>query len=123
MNKTGIVLLAVVALTGPGLAADRGQPRDSPTEAPARPPPAAADVRAEVFAWLDAREVDESTRAEAEALWSSETGDPAGSDLLWRLARTFALVDENARELVEVCSRPLGEPVPRQISAEASPSP
>ena len=108
MRRTPIALLAVVVLTGAGASAVCSQPRDASAEAARQP----GDVKAKVFAWLDERGVDESTRAEAEALWSDKPADSIDTDLLWRLARTFALADENARELVVLCSKPPTELLP-----------
>jgi len=112
VNKTGITLLAIVVLTGPGAGAVGSQAPDKLTAALSRQPSSAANVTAEVFAWLDQRGVNERVRAEAEALWSDRPPYPAETDLLWRLARTFALADENARELVRLCSGPRRQLVP-----------
>jgi hypothetical protein len=69
-------------------------------------PPQAQDVRAQVFAWLDAKQVDASTRAKAESLWSDLPSPASEDELLVRLARTFALLDANAAKLVALCSAP-----------------
>jgi hypothetical protein len=80
---------------------------------PGRPaawqPPKAQDVRAEAFAWLGAKRVDPSTRAEAEAIWANLPAQASEDDLLVRLARTFALIDANAAKLVTLCSQPRGQ--------------
>jgi hypothetical protein len=68
-----------------------------------------AQVRAEVFAWLDERGADEATRAKAAERWPADGPPATGADLLDRLAATIALVDEDARKLVDLCSRPRTE--------------
>jgi len=73
-------------------------------------PAAAAEVRAKVFAWLDERQADEATRAKAAELWPADSSELGGVELLMRLAQTFALVDENARKLVDLCSNPGASP-------------
>jgi hypothetical protein len=100
--------------------------------------PQAQDVKRQVFAWLDDRDVDEATRAKAEALWSApwstqsraagapsqraiapgsappapDSREPAGTELLMRVVRTFALADERARTLVELTSKPRRDVTP-----------
>ncbi len=74
-------------------------------------PPLAAEVRDRALAWLDERQVDEATRREVEKIW--ELGDgPSGPALLVAVTATFAMGDQRARKLVEVCSRPRIELVP-----------
>lgn len=69
--------------------------------------PNVAKVRAEVFAWLDAKKVDAATRAKADQIWAVPAAEQlTGTDLLVRAAATFALADANARKLVDLCSRP-----------------
>lgn len=72
--------------------------------------PPLAEVRAELFTWLDQRQPDEATRAAVQALWPTVETGLAGPELLARLSRSFALVDANARQLVELCSKPKSEP-------------
>jgi hypothetical protein len=74
----------------------------NPTWTPAAP----EDVRAQAFAWLDGQKPDEATRAKADLIWSAESGTVTGTELLARLAVTFALVDERARDLIALCSKP-----------------
>jgi hypothetical protein len=68
--------------------------------------PGAQDVRAQVFAWLDAKKVDAATRTKAEAVWSDLPSAISEDELLVRLARTFALLDPNAAKLLALCSQP-----------------
>jgi hypothetical protein len=73
---------------------------------------ATEEVREAVFAWLDEREVDDGARASAEQLWPPDEDALTGSELLERLAQSFALADENALRLVGLCSRPRTDLVP-----------
>jgi hypothetical protein len=91
-------------------AGGRGQPPDAFKKAPAWQPSAVADVKAQVFAWLAARKPDQGVRAAVEKLWTEVPDDPAGADLLARTAATFALVDRNAAQLAELCSKPKDKP-------------
>lgn len=75
-------------------------------------PASVAEIKAEVFAWLDAQQPDESVQAQAVQLWQSVDEEWTGRRLLDRLAETFALVDANARELVDLCGRLAEDPVP-----------
>lgn len=88
---------------------------------PAWRAPAAAEVEAQLQAWLDQRKADATTRAKALELWKSPPQDPP--ELLDRLVRTFALADENVRQLVEFCSKPRGfavPPVPPWLTSDGS---
>ena len=66
----------------------------------------AQDVRAQVFAWVEAKKVDPATRAKAEAIWSDLPATASEDELLVRLARTFALLDSSAAKLLAMCSEP-----------------
>ena len=109
-NRVVLFGAVAVALLGAGVA--RGGPSDALAKTPGWQQPGIEVVRAQVVAWLDERKVDEATRAEATALWSAESGEATGSELLARLAQTFALADDDARKLVELCSKPREQPVP-----------
>lgn len=99
------VLLATACLTvgAPVLA----QPSESvaPSAASWRTPKA-AQVKAEAFAWLNAKRPDASVLAKADAIWSSLPSHASEDDLLIRLARTFSLADSNAANLTKLCSEP-----------------
>lgn len=69
-------------------------------------PRQAKDVKAETFALLDARKLDAAIRAEATAIWSNLPKAASEDDLLFRLAKTFALVDPNANKLLAMCTGP-----------------
>ncbi len=77
-------------------------------------PPEAAKVKADVFAWLDAKKIDAATHTKAETLWSSVPAPVGEEELLLRVAQSFALADANAAKLVALCS----EPRPRLPLAE-----
>ena len=68
--------------------------------------PAAADVRQQVLAWLEASGADESTRASADALWQTATMEENAEFLLDLTCATLALADPRAKELVDYCSQP-----------------
>ncbi len=74
---------------------------------------AAGNVRRDVFAWLETRTPDASTRAKAEAIWSDASRNASENALLDRAARTFALADANAAALVALCSQPYHGPTPQ----------
>jgi len=107
-----VVRFAAATMVLLGTVAARGEPSDALAKAATWQPPAVEDVHARVFAWLDERGADEPTRAKANELWSAVPDNPTGSEMLARLAQTFALADANARKLVELCSQPRAELVP-----------
>lgn len=76
-------------------------------------PPAAEAVKAEIDRWLESSDADETTRARVDLLWSEELSAAFSEERLDRLAATLALVDAEARALVECCAaaqRPLTLP-------------
>ena len=101
-------------LTSPRTGAGSGDPRTAQHAQPPEPaaetvpwqPADPAEVRARVFAWLDERGVDEATRAKAAEHWPADSVPSESTGLLARLVRTIALVDEDARKLVDLCSKP-----------------
>lgn len=68
--------------------------------------PKAGDVKAQAFAWLDAKKVDASVRGKAEAVWAELPEQPSEDELLVRLAKVFSVIDQNAAKLLEQCSQP-----------------
>ncbi len=68
--------------------------------------PVAAEVRQQVFAWLEASGADAPTRASAEALWQTATMEENAEYLLDLTCATLALADPRAKELVDYCSQP-----------------
>ncbi len=101
----GLVGLAAAGAETPGTPAEAGAPGGA-TGTPEWKAPAPEKVKATALTWLDAQQADEATRTKAEALWAQLDEQPAEVDLLGCLAQTFALVDENARRLVALCSGP-----------------
>ncbi|HEY2837616.1 MAG TPA: hypothetical protein VGJ26_00595 [Pirellulales bacterium] len=71
--------------------------------------PPADEVKKQAFTWLETRQADEATRAAAEAIWQKGAGPLATAAPLDRLAATFALVEPQAKALVDVCSHPRGK--------------
>ncbi len=69
-------------------------------------PAQTGDVRAQVFAWLEAKKVDASTRAKAEAMWRDAERPISEDELLDRVVQTFALADSDAARLVAMCLQP-----------------
>jgi len=65
-----------------------------------------ANVRSQVWAWLDSLELDPSVQARARALWPEADEDLTGGKLMDRIAAIASTVDENARQLVELCAEP-----------------
>ncbi len=67
--------------------------------------PTAADVRAQVFQWLDKRQPSAEIRTHIEKLWpAEEPSAPENGPLLERVGKTIALVEPSAKELVELCA-------------------
>jgi hypothetical protein len=94
-----------IAVTALMVASAAARASESLSQPAAWEPPSAEAVRASVFEWLEERQADEATRAKASELWPAEGVAPKDADLLTRLARTIALVDEDARKLVDLCSK------------------
>ena len=109
-NLIGMLLVAVLAgrLAAPGL----GQPPDDLAKVPAWKPPGVQQIRTQLRAWLDERGADDAARTNVAKLWPEELQEATSDDLLDRLARSFALVDPEARQLVDLSDRPLDRAVP-----------
>jgi hypothetical protein len=106
-----LLLGAATALVGPSLVAARAQPPDALAQPAVWQPADAEQVREQAWVWLEERQIDEATRAKAAELWPADAPPSSGVDLLSRLAQTFALVDEDARKLVDLCSKPRSDVV------------
>jgi hypothetical protein len=65
-----------------------------------------SDVKAQVAAWLAGSTSDAALRARALTVVGGISDQATGSELLDRLAETFAIVDPKVAELVEICSHP-----------------
>ncbi len=94
------LVLTILALVAAGAAS-----ADQDLEQKARwSVPDAAQVKAQVDAYLRTRQLDEPTRAQIAALWAPEAiGDRAPEALLDQVATTLALVDDAARQVVDFC--------------------
>jgi hypothetical protein len=67
--------------------------------------PKADEVKAQVFAWLDAKHADPALHAKVEAIWSDLSNRVGDDDFLARVAATFAACDSRAARLVDLCSQ------------------
>lgn len=108
MNLWRAPLLAALwmlaAWLPPGLAA-AAAPADPLAPLPTLKPPSLEELRRQVQAWLDDRQASDAQRAKVAALWPDHLS-PRGSELLDRLAETFAAADDRARALVDALSKP-----------------
>jgi hypothetical protein len=83
----------------------------SSLEASWRPADAAA-LRAETFAFLASRKASAEALAEAEKIWPADDA-PSGGELLDRVVRVAALVDERAKNTIVYCGERFDrQPVP-----------
>lgn len=88
--------------------------------------PDAQAVRARAVDWLLGQKLPDAERKKGEAIWADLPENVTGTDLLARVAMTFAAADRRAAALVEICSQPRGGgPLPAQVwllkdTAEAS---
>lgn len=108
-KRKHLIVLLAVALSAPwliGAAPAEAQSDTMLKSAPAWQSPQPAQVKAEALAWLDSQKPDASVRAKAEAIWSGLPTAASEDDLLVRLARTFALADPKAANLLKLCSEP-----------------
>jgi len=115
-----VALLSAFALLTSAPYATAAEP-DLLEAAPTIQAPAADDVKSQAYAWLESRQADEAARAAAEIVWQKEAGPHATSAPLDRLAATFAIVDPQAKALVELCAnaRPKGVVAPQEWLAAA----
>lgn len=107
-----IMLVAVLALASPAVAAIPQPTAEALLKKPSWQRPEVKAVKAQAVAWLQQQKADAPTMSKAEEVWTTEAYGLPGDELLVRLARTFALVDDNARALVELCSGPRPQPAP-----------
>ena len=113
-NGWNVLLAAFAVAFGLG-ASGSSQAPDTLSKAPAWQNPGVEAVRTQVLAWLDQRKPDDATRNKAAAIWPASASGLTGTEVLVRVAQSFALADENARRLVELCSKPRSQPVlPKQ---------
>ena len=107
--RFAIVTFGIVVLAAPfDMAAARGADAadDEFAKQPTWSVPTAADIRGDVFKWLDDRKIDADARKQAEALWPTDGAKPTGADLLERVVKTIALGGPQARELIDLCAKP-----------------
>jgi hypothetical protein len=95
--------LAVVLST---LAPAWAQSPDSAVQPAAWQRPRPQQVKAQVTAWLDAKKVEPAARAKVDAIWADVPAQASEDELLGRLARTYAALDDRAARLVTLCSGP-----------------
>lgn len=107
-------LLAVTAAATPVFAVIPEPKAESLLKQSAWQRPEVRAVKAQAFAWLEQHKADAQTQVKAEAVWSGKAEGLPGDESLIRLARTFALVDDDARKLVELCSGPRPQSPPPQ---------
>jgi len=72
--------------------------------------PKVGEVKAQVFAWIEAKRGDAAARAKAEAIWAGAGNRAGEDDLLARLAATFAAFEPRAARLVDLCMQPRRSP-------------
>jgi hypothetical protein len=75
-------------------------------KAPTWHPPQVVEVKAQAAAWLQQNVADAALRNKALAIVNGLGDQATGSELLDRLAETFAAVDPQVAQLVEMCSHP-----------------
>lgn len=67
--------------------------------------PAASEVRAQLFKWMDDRKATAEVRAQVEKLWpADEQPTPESAQLLDRVGQLIAIVEPAAKELVAFCA-------------------
>lgn len=74
-------------------------------EMPAWQTPMPDQVKALVFAWLEAEKVDAALLAKVRDAWADMSPKSNDDEILARLAATFAAIDGRAAKLVELCSQ------------------
>ncbi len=75
-------------------------------------PPEGAEVRQQVFVWLETQAIDDAVRTRVEGLWPATEEEPTAGVLFDRLCKTAAAVDARAEALLALCSKPRTELVP-----------
>lgn len=105
-HRRWMAAAVVLALVAPRAAFSSTDTTDALGKVSSWKPPAAAEIRARVLAWLEERQVDAAVRDQVQEFWSAEADEATATELLLRLGDTFRLVDEKARELVDLCSAP-----------------
>jgi hypothetical protein len=102
--------LVAAVLAAPSAAAIVEPEAATLLKTPSWKPLDAKETRTQALAWLEEKKADAAARQKAADLWANVDGLTAEESLV-RLAKTFALADDNARKLVELCSRPRSQPL------------
>lgn len=68
--------------------------------------PSIDEIKSQLETWLKDRRVDAATADNVRELWTNLPADRGEESILDRLAQSFALADENARKLVDLCAGP-----------------
>jgi len=113
-----LVFAATSLLTAHGLLAQVALDDEFAKEPSWKAPPA-MEVHTSIIAWIGERKPDEALRKQVDALWPAATNESAtepaaqataadaiSAELLERVVTTFALIDANATQLVDLCSKP-----------------
>jgi len=87
-------------------AAAHSKAADVFSKPPAWQSPRPEEVQAQAIRWLAEKQVDAATRNKAAALWADLAKQPTETQVLLRLAATFALADQRSAKLVELCAKP-----------------
>lgn len=108
MNTRTILLVALMlaSFAGQAMAATPEAPFDPFAKAPTVSAPSVAEVRDQVLMWLDSREVESLLRRSIHAAWHNDEALATVEARLDLLSQTFALVDDRARALLDLCSKP-----------------
>ena len=87
--------------------------------------PAAAEVKAQVIAWLKSQNADEATQKEIDARWADDALPATSAGLLEHVALTIAFVDLEVRAIVELCrgSAPSRLTLPIEVLTDESREP
>lgn len=97
-----VAAVCIMAIAAPAL----GQTDDPLAGKPSWRPVEPQQVRELAASWLKDRKADAAVMAKAEEIWRDLAPTASEDELLVRLAKTFALADENAAKLAELCSAP-----------------
>ena len=101
--------IAVILFAPPAFSAPSGPlPTSDPVirKAPAWQPPHVADIKAQAIAWLEKSAPNPAAKTKAAAVIAGIGEQATGTELLDRLAGTFAAADTRVAQLVETCSHP-----------------
>jgi hypothetical protein len=78
--------------------------------APSNPPawnlPPFEEIKNQTIAWIEESKGEAEVKTKAKELWENVPADLGEEQTLDRLAETFAMADENAKKIVELCSSP-----------------